>query len=101
MNKQTVTITNNLLHNTHIELADAQALGRQHDTFNAPKKKDLKEVAKGSKVKICNGKERFWVQVESRTDDLFLGHIRNKLLFSSYTYGDMIAFEENNIYDIL
>ena len=71
MNKQTVTTMNNLLHNTHIDLPDAQALGRQHDTFNAPKKKDLKEIKHPISVArkimenschvmlVCDGAEKF------------------------------------------
>ena len=91
---------NNILHSTRIQLKDAQALGRQHDTFYAPKRRDLEKVKKGSVVKICDGKERFWVRVENQKDNLFLGTIQNNLLLSTYTYGDMIAFEKKNIYDI-
>ena len=61
---------------------------------------NLKVHAKRAAVKICNGEERFWVKVEGRQNELFLGRIRNNLLFSTYTFGDMIAFEENHIYDI-
>ena len=76
------------------------ALAKQHDTFWAPSAKQLKQVKNGSTVKICNGKERFWVKVEGRQKKMFIGHIRNNLLFSTYTFGDMIAFEEKHIYDI-
>jgi|SaaInlStandDraft_5_1057022.scaffolds.fasta_scaffold133566_1 hypothetical protein len=68
------------------------ALAKHHDTFWAPSAKQI--------VKICNGKERFWVKVEGRQKKMFIGHIRNNLLFSTYTFGDMIAFEEKHIYDI-
>jgi hypothetical protein len=100
MTKYTVSVMNNLLHNTHIQLKDAQALGRQYDTFDAPKRRNLKKVKKGSVVKICDGKERFWVRVENRKNNLFLGTIQNNLIFGLYTHGDLIAFQTKNIYDI-
>ena len=99
MIKDTATVINNLLHDTTIQLEDAQALSRKYNTFHAPKWRDLKKVKKDSTVKICDGKERFWVQVENRKDDLFLGRIRNNLS-GMYTYGDMIAFKETNIYGV-
>jgi hypothetical protein len=37
---------------------------------------------------------------KGRQKKMFIGHIRNNLLFSTYTFGDMIAFEEKHIYDV-
>jgi len=93
----THTAINTALHGTAIQLQDAQALAKQHDTFWAPPAKQLKQVKKGSTVKICNGEE---LKVEGRQKKLFIGRIRNNLLFSTYTFGDVIAFEEKHIYDI-
>ena len=88
---------NTALHGTAMQLQDAQALAKQHDTFWAPSNKQLKQVKNGSIVKICNGKERFWVIIEGRQKNIYMGHIRNNLLFSTYAFGDLIAFEENQI----
>ena len=46
------------------------ALAKQHDTFWAPSAKQLKQVKNGSTVKICNGKERFWVKVEGTSEKI-------------------------------
>ena len=51
-------------------------------------------------VKICNGEERFWVQIESIDGDDIIGVVDNVLLSTKYTSGSHVIFQKKNIYEI-
>ena len=68
---------------------------------NIPSDKELNELSVGYSVKISNGKERFWVEVQKVTDYYILGRVDNNLVSNQkYNYNDLILFERSNIFDI-
>lgn len=82
---------------------DAQALALEHsDTFHAPTAEELDSVATGWIVKISDGKERFWVEVESRQGSELVGYVNNELLGNqAYSaIGSSVRFELRHIYEI-
>lgn len=89
---------------------DAQELHNfQPETFDAPSLEEINKIEKGTSVKICNGKERFWVRIsgvysQDKTDfeKEFEGRVANYLLDNSdYDYSDRVIFAAKNIYEIL
>ena len=87
------------------QLVNAQELHLQHpESFEIPCPDELKALAPYDFVKICNGKERFWVKI---TDVDVLGNnltgiIDNKLIdeYIEYNYGDMVSFRKCHVYTI-
>ncbi|VVC75967.1 hypothetical protein AQUSIP_12680 [Aquicella siphonis] len=71
-------------------------------TFNAPTLNDLESIKVNDSVKICNGRERFWVTVKLIEADNIIGKIDNHLTNTSkYNYGDYVKFKSYHIYNIL
>lgn len=71
------------------------------DTFTIPSKIELDRIAPGYTVKICNGFERFFCEVESIKDDVIIGRVDNILIRKyPYKYGDRVKFKKKNIYMI-
>lgn len=81
---------------------DAQALAKKDMIFEAPNLTELAAVARNCFVKICDGKERFWVLVEFCNDDTLVGTVDNELLGNqSYaTRGSYVSFERRHIYEV-
>ena len=81
------------------KLVSARQMSTEHpDTFYYPEK-DILTIKKGDSVKVCNGKERFWVTVEEVIDDTVLGTIDNVLVSTkSLKLGDLILFRKEHIY---
>lgn len=73
------------------------------DTFEVPTLDQLRALGVNNYVKVCNGKERFWVQIcEKMTRGYYRGIVMNRLVFhTNYILGDLIQFHERHIYDIL
>ncbi|KAF0976431.1 hypothetical protein FDP41_004330 [Naegleria fowleri] len=99
----------NNIHPTHHKiifepkLLNAQQLAKEHPrTFSAPSVADLMKVKSGSMVKVCDGQERFWVEVLKKGSLKYLvGRIDNGLVGGQeYSYGDWILFKRENIYEI-
>ena len=84
-----------------IRLVDAQQMAKEFpDTFEAPSASDLSKLRAGDIVKVSNNSERFWVQIISRSDDMFLGCVDNALLSGRVRYGDHIQFHACNVFAI-
>lgn len=84
---------------------DVQSLALQsHDpAFNAPSREELARVEVSDIVKICNGRERFFVEVTKilKTKDKIYGVVSNELVCGSeYNAGDTVTFERRHIYSI-
>jgi hypothetical protein len=87
-----------------VEFTDAQKMHRLHpSTFQVPSPKELEALKAGDYVKVCAGRERFWVQITSRSGIHLYGNINNDLIFSS-EHGlfdkDYVGFEERHVYAI-
>jgi hypothetical protein len=84
-----------------IRLVDAQQMAKEFpDTFEAPSSSDLSRLRAGDVVKVSKRDERFWVQIVSRRDDIFLARVDNCLLSGRVGYGDLIQFHECNVFEI-
>jgi len=84
-----------------IQLVDAQQMAKEFpDTFEAPSPSDLHKLRTGDIVKVSNRAERFWVQIVSRRDDIFLGRVDNCLLSGRVGIDDHIKFHECNVFEI-
>ncbi len=63
------------------------------------------KIKKDDLVKISDMKNAFWVKVikirKSKHYRDFVGVIDNQLTNSDYTYGDLIAFHDSNIFDLV
>ena len=63
------------------------------------------KIKKGDLVKISDMKNAFWVKIikirKSKHNRGFIGVIDNQLTNSDYTYGDLIAFHDSNIFDLV
>ena len=73
-------------------------------TFHAPKSKELEELQTGDLVKLCNGRERFWVKICSKqSNGNMTGEVDNALLYDDFGYklGDIVEFHKDHIFDIL
>jgi hypothetical protein len=84
-----------------IRLVNAQQMAEEFpDTFEAPSASDLSKLRCGDIVKVCDNYERFWVEIISRSDDIFLGRVDNALLFERVRIGDHIQFHACNVFAI-
>ena len=85
------------------------------ESFEVPSMKELYSIRKGTCVKVCNGEERFWVQIvaiqmnenalQSYHDNAFEWKFQGKIIsdiISDREYGvdDVIDFRGKNILDI-
>lgn len=81
---------------------DAQKLHRENPkTFDAPSEEELANIRKGDSVRICNGRERFWVTVTCRHGSKIWGNVDNMLVDTTkYNVGDSVVFNTKHVYDI-
>lgn len=71
------------------------------ESFQAPNHDELSSLKIGDFVKICNGKERFWVIIEKLDGNQLTGRVDNILVFScGYSRGDRVSFQKDHIYNI-
>jgi len=87
---------------TTIKFVDAQEMHRKNPTrFDVPSATELLAIKMGSTVKVCNGRERFWVNVIGVNGEKLLGTVSNNLIGNDeIDFGDTIDFEKKHIYDI-
>ncbi len=83
-------------------LINAAQIALEHpETFQRPADDEIKTLATGQSVKVCNGLERFWVNVENSNFPFFTGKVNNYLLFpNGLRFGGRIAFHADNVFDI-
>ena len=82
---------------------DAQKRHRESPkTFHAPSPAQLDRLKIGDTVKICNGFERFWLQIVFQNHPgKFVGRVDNNLIFPrAYDFGSFVPFESRHILDI-
>ena len=86
-----------------VQFTDAKEMARQHDFFQAPTMDDLKGVGVGSSVKVCSGRERFWVLVSKIEGDVITGVVDNDLVCEEHGLkcGDEIMFDKRHIYIVM
>ena len=83
-----------------INLANAQELKIQYpESFEAPDESQLNNLTINDNVKVCDGKERFWVKLINIECNYLMGTIQNILFTDDYNAGDIIQFKKYNIYD--
>lgn len=84
---------------------DAQQMMADHpDTFRAPPLATVLNVGVGDIVKICAGRERFWVEIAAIEGQEIIGWIDNELYFThehGLAYDDEVVFEHRHIYDVI
>lgn len=77
-------------------------------TFWAPSVDDIQKIKIDDSVKVCNGRERFWITVnEIKKDNVddpfkheFIGAVDNDLIDTEeYDYGSIVKFHGYHIYD--
>ena len=83
-----------------IQLIDAMEMGRYDP--NIFYLRNHHELKVGNMVKVCNGKEMFWVILKGvNPDDMYRGVINNSLRSTrDYNFGDTILFDRRKIYKI-
>ena len=81
------------------EFLDAQEQHKLHpDTFEVPSDITLSELNLGQWVKICDNKERFWVEVKDVNGEKITGRVDNDLVFEhDFKCDDTIDFEKRHI----
>ncbi|MCJ8601077.1 DUF2314 domain-containing protein [Klebsiella pneumoniae] len=83
---------------------NAQEMAAKHPTtFYAPSSAALAKVIPGTFVKVCAGRERFWVLVRTVEGDNVTGEVNNDLQLTEehgLKCGDQVAFQLCHIYDI-
>lgn len=96
------TVQSNTDHIYYPDLLDAIENNLKNPTtFHLPDQSKINTLVPGDIVKVCDGKERFWVVITEVKIIYFIGIVDNNLLNSQeYDYGSKIAFAKNNIYDI-
>jgi hypothetical protein len=86
------------------KFTDAQEMAALYpDTFAAPEKDDLDKIKPGDSVKVCSGRERFWVSVISIDGDKINGIIDNNLISideHGLSHKDVVCFEKRHVYQI-
>lgn len=60
----------------------------------------LNKLSKLDRVKICNGPEFFWTEIDTINNDTIIGFVSNDLYKSEYKKGDKVEFNKSNIYEI-
>lgn len=86
----------------HPTFEDAQALALAHpSTFEAPSPEVLAGLQVGHFVKVCVGRERFWVKLTALDGDRLTGHVDNDLVRTDQhglRCGDVVQFERRHVY---
>ena len=59
-------------------------------------------LAEGDYVKVCNGREMFWVHISKITKTSFRGEVISHLYYTDteYTKGDTVIFEKSQIREV-
>jgi hypothetical protein len=83
-------------------LVNAWEKAKAHpDRFEVPHPSVLRNLRAGDFVKVCDDRERFWLQIVARrAGDIFLARVVNALLFSDLELGDFVELHACNIYDV-
>ena len=92
-----------------ISLTDAQEMQRKNPrTFSAPTADEIMALRTRAHVKVCAGRERFWVQITAASfivydpfRSTFRGRIDNDLVYTTehgLLCDDIITFEGRHIY---
>ena len=81
------------------DFLDAQEQNKKHpDTFEIPSEKTLDSLGIDQWVKICDNKERFWVEVLEIDGDKITGRVDNDLVFEhDFKCDDKISFEKRHV----
>jgi hypothetical protein len=73
-------------------LVDAKEMNRKHpDSFHLPPMEELQLLSKGDFVKVCDGFERFWIEIEKIKDGSILGRVDNYLLPGDFNQDDLVG----------
>ncbi len=81
---------------------DAQQKSIEHPhTFFVPSKRKLESIKPDQNVKVCENKERFWVEVTEINGHKITGRVNNDLVLThSFKCDDIISFEKKNVMGI-
>ena len=86
-----------------ISFIDAQEMHRKHShCFQVPNDHHLNKLKVGDYVKICEGNERFWVELTEVEGQKLSGRVDNDLFFThDFECDDIVHFETRHVYNIL
>ena len=91
------------MHKT-VDLLDAQAMHRKHrNTFEVPSDAELAALRPGDYVKVCAGRERFWVEVDEFDGATIHATVASALVLTSehgLKSGDALAFEPRHVLSV-
>lgn len=86
------------------EFVNAQKMAIEHpETFEAPTEEELNGIVVGDIVKVSTGNERFWTIITEINGDKISATVDNDLVQDEnedLTYGTVINFKKENIYNI-
>lgn len=87
------------------KLVSAVEMHRENpNTFEIPDTNEIETIRPGDNVKVCSGRERFWVEISRLGEEgEFFGTVNNDLIYTDehgFSFGDEISLYAENIYDI-
>lgn len=79
-----------------IQFLDVQQVAKMEQSdIEAPTEMDLRQVRVGNQIKVCVGRERFWVSIHQIAWPRFSGTVKNNLIHTEehgLSYGDHVSF---------
>lgn len=86
-----------------MEFINARKMAKENpNTFETPTKQETDALKIGDHVKVCNGKERFWVLITAVGKNSFTGSVDNILVSTDeYPLGCLVNFKWIHIYDFI
>jgi uncharacterized protein YegJ (DUF2314 family) len=84
---------------------NAKEMHKNHpDEFSIPSQAMLDSIKKADNVKVCAGKERFWVYVTEREGNNIKGVVNNNLINTSVhglKLGSKVEVTTDNVYYVI
>jgi hypothetical protein len=82
-----------------IQFTDAYEIHKENPTtFEIPTEEEINSIKIGSFIKVCAGRERFWVKVSKIEDNVYQGNINNHLMLTNehgYKDNDLVSIKKN------
>ena len=84
-------------------LKNVADMAERNLSFGLPNIEELKNLKAGDFVKVIASPERFWVEIDGKTEGGYIGKINNQLVMTEkhgHQYGDVIFVSTENICQI-
>lgn len=86
------------------EFVDVQKMHAENPhTFKVPSHEELMDIEEDDFVRVCAGKERFWVRVTGIEEDNLIGRVCGDLIYTDLhglNWSDEVMFSRDNVYNI-